>query len=157
MHVIVNHLHLTSSTWVWKRKCTYTFCELRRWWKWCPSTRAGQLSVRDKTGPRAGSDRTRPVLFGPIFGLCFWWFQSSVWSRVGLVDRWTGLTERSWEGMVMSCGTGRPCRSSAEANARATWSCSLARSDRAHILKGHKARSAFVCADDQEKAGPKSV
>ena len=48
-----------------------------------------QFSVRD---------RTEPVLFDPVFGPWICWIRSSVRSRVGLVDRWTGPVDRIWTG-----------------------------------------------------------
>jgi len=49
--------------------------------------RGVHFSVRDRTGPRTGSDRIGPVLFCPVLGSENWEIRASV--------RWTGPMDRN--------------------------------------------------------------
>jgi len=96
----------------------------------------GVKVTRSKTGPDrgpawTGPDRTGPVQFGPVLGPPNFLIRSSVRSRSGPVDRWTGPVDRiKWVarscpsarpdrapkkigGTAVPCGTGTPCHFSA--------------------------------------------
>ena len=95
-------------------------------WEGDTCNRSVQFSIRDRTGPRTGSDRTGLVLFGPVFDLGFCQIRSSVWSRVG-PDQWTEFGQYfsffcpDWRWHDRACWHGLPVPWNLRGHGRAFW------------------------------------